>query len=188
MSVTEQRRALALTRVVAGELAPGDAAAALGCSERHLWRLLARFRNTRRRAHPASAAKARLRFWGGSRPATLGSAGPIETGRRRASQQATHRTRLSTRTSVSLGRNPDERLCDARPSPARRTGSRLNLEGRGRDDSPPLGSGQGPQSRRRGLNVSAQSAKELPLALVQGKREIRVGLVEGADVGVPAVQ
>ena len=44
MSVTEQRRALALTRVVAGELAPGDAAAALGCSERHLWRLLARFR------------------------------------------------------------------------------------------------------------------------------------------------
>jgi len=44
MSVTEQRRALTLTRVVAGELAPADAAASLGCSERHLWRLLARYR------------------------------------------------------------------------------------------------------------------------------------------------
>ena len=44
MSVTEQRRALVLTRVVAGDLSPGDAATSLGCSERTLWRLLRRFR------------------------------------------------------------------------------------------------------------------------------------------------
>ena len=46
MSVTEQRRALVLTRVVAGELAPAAGALALGCSERQVWRLLARFRAT----------------------------------------------------------------------------------------------------------------------------------------------
>lgn len=44
MSVTEQRRALVLTRVVGGDLSPGDAATSLGCSERTLWRLLRRFR------------------------------------------------------------------------------------------------------------------------------------------------
>src|SRR5450830_915740 len=44
MSVTEQRRALVLTRVVGGDLSPGDAAASLGCSERQLWRLLRKFR------------------------------------------------------------------------------------------------------------------------------------------------
>lgn len=44
MSVKEQQRALVLTRVVAGDLSPGEAAQALGCSERHLWRLLKRFR------------------------------------------------------------------------------------------------------------------------------------------------
>lgn len=44
MSVNEQRRALVLTRVVGGGLSPGGAAASLGCSERHLWRLLRRFR------------------------------------------------------------------------------------------------------------------------------------------------
>jgi transposase len=44
MSVTEQRRALVLTRVVGGDLSPGDAAASLGCSGRQLWRLLRRFR------------------------------------------------------------------------------------------------------------------------------------------------
>ena len=44
MSVNEQRRAQVLTRVVGGDLSPGDAATSLGCSERHLWRLLRRFR------------------------------------------------------------------------------------------------------------------------------------------------
>jgi hypothetical protein len=44
MTVSEQQRALVLTRVVAGEMAPADAAVSLGCSERQLWRLLARFR------------------------------------------------------------------------------------------------------------------------------------------------
>jgi hypothetical protein len=44
MSVTEQRRALVLTRVVGGDLSPGDAAASLGCSGRQLWRLLRKFR------------------------------------------------------------------------------------------------------------------------------------------------
>lgn len=44
MSVTEQRRGLVLTRIMAGELTAVEAAGALGCSERHLWRLLARFR------------------------------------------------------------------------------------------------------------------------------------------------
>ena len=45
MTVKEQQRALALTRVVGGDLSPGEAAFALGCSERHLWRLLRRFRS-----------------------------------------------------------------------------------------------------------------------------------------------
>jgi transposase len=44
MSVTEQRRALVMTRVVGGDLSPGDAAASLGCSERQIWRLLSKFR------------------------------------------------------------------------------------------------------------------------------------------------
>lgn len=44
MSVNEQRRALVLTRVVGGDLSPGEAAASLGCSERQLWRLLRKFR------------------------------------------------------------------------------------------------------------------------------------------------
>jgi hypothetical protein len=37
-SIVEQRRALTLTRVAAGELAPADVAASLGCPERHLAR------------------------------------------------------------------------------------------------------------------------------------------------------
>src|SRR5512142_1783625 len=49
MSIKEQQRALVLTRVVGGDLSPGQAAAAIGCSERHLWRLLRRYR----RAGPA---------------------------------------------------------------------------------------------------------------------------------------
>jgi transposase len=44
MSVHKQRRALVLTRVVGGDLSPGDAAASLGCSQRRLWRLLRKFR------------------------------------------------------------------------------------------------------------------------------------------------
>ena len=45
MTVKEQQRALALTRVIGGDLSPGQASEAIGCSERQLWRLLARFRS-----------------------------------------------------------------------------------------------------------------------------------------------
>src|SRR5688500_12595025 len=44
MTVHEQARALVLTRVAAGELPAAEAARSLGCSERQVWRLLARFR------------------------------------------------------------------------------------------------------------------------------------------------
>jgi len=46
MSIKEQQRGLVLTRVVGGDLSPGEAATALGCSERHLWRLLCRYRKS----------------------------------------------------------------------------------------------------------------------------------------------
>jgi transposase len=43
MSIDEQRRAMVLTRVVAGSLSMGEAVALLGLSERSVWRLKARF-------------------------------------------------------------------------------------------------------------------------------------------------